>query len=204
MRRLTMARRMPLWLVFLLLAPALAALAALAVAAQTKKPAEKPRPAAKPAEAAKPPAETARPVGAPGSPGVSTATPGPDIDQILEGEEEVLSGSGYSYDPGNRRDPFKSLLASPDRPEFRGPRPEGIPGLLIDEIDLTGIFRTAKGYVAQVKAANQPRGFLLREGDQLFDGDVVSINRNEVVFKQTVQDPTALKPFREVVKALRP
>src|SRR6476661_8790360 len=70
-----------------------------------------------------------------------------NIDEILEGEEEVLSGSGFSYDPGNRRDPFKSLLAAPDRPEIRGPRPEGVPGLLIDEIDLTGIFRTSKGFV---------------------------------------------------------
>jgi len=33
---------------------------------------------------------------------------------------------------------------------------------------------------------------------------VVSINHNEVVFKQVVQDPTALKPFREVVKSLNP
>ena len=127
-----------------------------------------------------------------------------DIDQILEGEEEVLSGSGFSYDPGNRRDPFKSLLAGPDRPEFRGPRPEGIAGLLIDEIDLTGIFRTSKGFVAQVVAANQKKSYLLKEGDQLYDGDVVSINHNEVVFKQVVQDPTALKPFREVVKSLNP
>lgn len=125
-----------------------------------------------------------------------------NIDEILEGEEDVLGGGGYSYDPGNRRDPFKSLLAAPDRPEFRGPRPEGIPGLLIDEIDLSGIFRTAKGFVAQVKAANQGKSYLLKEGDQLYDGDVVSINRNEVVFKQIVQDPTALKPFREVVKTL--
>lgn len=127
-----------------------------------------------------------------------------DIDQILEGEEEVLSGTGFTYDPGNRRDPFKSLLAAPDRPELRGPRPEGVPGLLIDEIDLTGIFRTSKGYVAQVSAANQKKSYLLREGDQLYDGDVVSINRDEVVFKQIVQDPTALKPFREVVKSLNP
>jgi hypothetical protein len=125
-----------------------------------------------------------------------------DIDQILEGEEEVLSGSGFSYDPGNRRDPFKSLLAGRDRPEFRGPRPEGIAGLLIDEIDLTGVFRTSKGYVAQVVAANQKKSYLLKDGDQLYDGDVVSINHNEVVFKQVVQDPTALKPFREVVKSL--
>ena len=127
-----------------------------------------------------------------------------DIDEILQGEEEVLSGNGFSYDPGNRRDPFKSLLTKPDRLELRGPRPEGIPGLLIDEVDLTGIFKTKKGYVAQVKAANQNKSYLLREGDQLYDGDVVSIRRSEVVFKQIVQDPTALKPFREVVKTLGP
>ena len=89
-------------------------------------------------------------------------------------------------------------------PEFRGPRPEGVPGLLIDEIDLTGIFHTSKGFVAQVVASNQKKSYLLKEGDQLYDGDVVSINKNEVVFKQVVQDPTALKPFREVVKSLNP
>jgi hypothetical protein len=138
----------------------------------------------------------------------TTDTPGGadlgNIDEILQGEEEVLSGSGFSYDPGNRRDPFKSLLAAPDRQEFRGPRPEGVPGLLIDEIDLTGIFRTSKGFVAQFSASNQKKSYLLKEGDQLYDGDVVSINKNEVVFKQVVQDPTALKPFREVVKSLNP
>ena len=123
-----------------------------------------------------------------------------DIDEILEGEEEVLSGSGgFTYDPGNRRDPFKSLLTGPEKPD-RGPRPEGIPGVLIDEIQLLGIWRTPRGYVAQIRASN--KSYLLREGDQLFDGDVVNIQKNEVVFKQQVQDPTALKPYREVVKNL--
>ncbi len=133
----------------------------------------------------------------------STADLG-SIDQILEGEEEVLSGNGYTYDAGNRRDPFKSLLQDQNKPDLRGPRPEGIPGLLIDEIDLSGIYRTKKGWVAQVKAANQNKSYLLRVGDQLYDGDVVEIRSNEVVFKQVVQDPTALKPFREVVKSLAP
>jgi hypothetical protein len=152
-----------------------------------------------------------KPGGKPGDAGaagsVAGQPPGPDtgkIDDILAGEEEVLSGSGFSYDPGNRRDPFKSLLAKSDTPAFRGPRPEGVPGLLIEEIDLTGIFRTSKGFVAQVVASNQKKSYLLKEGDQLYDGDVVSINKNEVVFKQIVQDPTALKPFREVVKSLSP
>jgi hypothetical protein len=149
------------------------------------------------------------PAAAPGSPGArALGSPTPDmgnIDQILEGDEEVLSGgSAFTYDPGNRRDPFKSLLIAPDRPEFRGPRPEGVPGLLIDEIDLKGIFRTARGYVAQVNASNQKKSYLLKEGDQLYDGDVMSIGKNEVVFKQIVQDPTALKPFREIVKSLNP
>jgi hypothetical protein len=91
-----------------------------------------------------------------------------------------------------------------EKPELKGPRPEGIPGLLIDEIDLTGIFKTKRGYSAQVLASNKEKSYLLHEGDQLYDGDVLSITENEVVFKQIVNDPTALKPFREVVKKLRP
>lgn len=82
-----------------------------------------------------------------------------------------------------------------------GPRPEGVPGLLIDEIELRRILRMAKGYVAEVRdGARHP--YLLKAGDQLFDGDVVSIDSKEVVFKQVVADPTASKPFREVVKSL--
>ena len=179
-------------------APAKAQPPAKANAQPPAKPAEKPAPNA----ASTPPAGGATAGGSALS-GDAGADLG-NIDEILQGEEEVLSGSGFSYDPGNRRDPFKSLLAGPDRPEIRGPRPEGVPGLLIDEIDLRGIFHTSKGFVAQVVAANQKKSYLLKEGDQLFDGDVVSINKNEVVFKQVVQDPTALKPFREVVKSLNP
>jgi hypothetical protein len=145
-----------------------------------------------------PPAEAA-----PAEPSVAT-DPGARIDEILEGEEAVLQGLTYSYDPGNRRDPFKSLEVGQNRPELKGPLPEGVPGLLIDEIDLSGIYRTSRGYIAQVSAPNKNRSYLLREGDQLYDGDVVRITGNEVVFKQIVNDPTVLKPFREVVKKLSP
>jgi len=128
----------------------------------------------------------------------------PDIDEILEGDEEVLGGGGFTYDPGDRRDPFKSLLAAREANEPRGPRPEGIPGLLIDEVIISGIFRTPEGWLAQTQASNNEKSYLIRVGDQLYDGDVIAISANEVVFKQIVQDPTALKPFREVVKKLNP
>lgn len=127
-----------------------------------------------------------------------------NVDEILAGEEDVLAGTAYSYDPGNRRDPFRSLLAAKNRVERKGPLPEGIPGLLIEELDLTGIFKTSRGFVAQVSASNKEKSYLIREGDELYDGDVVSITQNEVVFKQIVNDPTVIKPFREVVKKLSP
>lgn len=135
---------------------------------------------------------------------LSPLPPFEDIDEILEGEDEILSGGGFTYDPGDRRDPFKSLLAATDRPTLEGPRPEGIPGLLIDEVVVSGIFETTNGYIAQVQAADRQKSYLIKAGDQLYDGDVVSITLEEVVFRQNVQDPTALKPFREVVKALNP
>ena len=127
-----------------------------------------------------------------------------EVDEILMDEAAMLAGEGYFYDPGGRRDPFRSLLAGRDRLEFRGPRPEGIPGLLIDEIDITGIYLTSDGPVAQVASADQEKSYLLRIGDQLYDGDVISITANEAVFKQIVDDPTALKPFREISKKLNP
>ena len=78
------------------------------------------------------------------------------------------------------------------------PRPDGIPGLLIDEIELVAIHRASRGLVAQVRGGG--KGYMLRENDQVFDGDVLSISRNEVIFKQLT--PGAAKPFREVVKTV--
>lgn len=132
------------------------------------------------------------------------ADAGARIDEILEGEEAVLQGQSYSYDPGDRRDPFKSLETAQTRPELDANLPEGVPGLLIDEVDLTGIYYTSRGYIAQLASPSKDRSYLVRVGDQLYDGDVVRISQQEIVFKQIVNDPTVLKPYREVVKKLSP
>jgi Tfp pilus assembly protein PilP len=126
------------------------------------------------------------------------------IDQILAGEEEVLAGEGYSYDPAGRRDPFISLLQRTLLKEAPQQRPEGVPGLLIDEIEVKGIFRMQGRTFAQVQASDKDKSYLIQEGDQLYDGEVVSIAPGEVTFKQVVNDPSVIKPFREVVKKLNP
>lgn len=126
------------------------------------------------------------------------------IDEILATEEQALAGEAYTYDPEGRRDPFTSLLDARLAPEEGGPRPEGIPGLLVDEVSISGIFMTPEGATAQVQAAAKEKSYLIRVGDRLYDGSVVAISPDEVVFRQEVRDPTALKPFREVVKKLNP
>jgi hypothetical protein len=126
------------------------------------------------------------------------------IEDILEAEEEILAGGGFTYDAGGRRDPFMSLLLRTELRSVAEPRPEGVPGLLIDELSIRGIFALSEGRFAQVQTADRTTSYLISEGAQLFDGEVLRIGPNEVVFRQIVHDPTIIKPFREVVKKLNP
>ena len=132
------------------------------------------------------------------------------INRILEEDREALEEEAVlGYDDGGRRDPFRSLLVRRNRPDARGPRPPGIPGLVIDDVTLKGVFMTPQGGVAQVQTSQRGASFLLRVGDQLYDGEVVDIRFQkddvaEIVFKQGVVDPSAIRPFREVVKKITP
>lgn len=127
------------------------------------------------------------------------------IDQLLKLDEEILADPGtYSYDPAGRRDPFRSLIKAGTDDRDLSDRPDGIPGLLIDEIEVEGVFVLGGGPVAQIRSSSQETSYLLRPGDQLWDGEVVDITMDDITFKQSVNDPTALKPFREVVKQFNP
>lgn len=118
---------------------------------------------------------------------------------MLEAEESALSGRAYSYDPAGRRDPFRSLLTRPER--FAGERPPGIAGISIDDIVVQGIWKTRSGHIAQIRGTDN-RSYLLRAGDLLYDGEVVRVAPNEVTFRQNLNDPQSVKPFRDVTKQL--
>lgn len=128
------------------------------------------------------------------------------IDELLARDEASLTDTeGSIYDPGTRRDPFRSLLKRRKSAlvQVEEDRPEGPAGLLVDEIEIEGIFILPDGPVVQIQSASEETSFLLRPGDQLWDGDVVSITLDEVTFKQSVNDPSSLMPYREVVKRLK-
>jgi len=147
-----------------------------------------------PAAAATPPAPSATPSAViapvPESPGQS----------LIEQDESAMSGRSYTYDPAGRRDPFRSLLV---REQQRGgpQRPPGIAGISIDDLVVHGIWKTKSGYVAQIRATDN-KSYLIRAGDLLYDGEVIRVGPNEVSFRQNLNDPQSVKPFREVTKQL--
>ena len=109
--------------------------------------------------------------------------------------------SGYSYDPGGRRDPFSSLAGRGD-PRLSGTRPPGLAGVLINEISLKGIVKDPNGYFAMIQGPDN-KTYTLRAGDRLMDGSVKSVLPGVVVFLQDVNDPLSLIKQREIKKTLR-
>ena len=64
-----------------------------------------------------------------------------------------------------------------------------------------GIWKTRSGYVAQIRGTDN-KSYLLRAGDLLYDGEVTRVGPNEVRFRQNLNDPQSVKPFRDVTKQL--
>jgi type IV pilus assembly protein PilP len=121
------------------------------------------------------------------------------LEEILE---EPTTTDTYRYDPQGRRDPFRSLIGPAPR-LAGGQRPEGVPGFLIDEIRLQGIFKTRQGLTAMINGPDN-KGYTVRAGQKVFDGEVIRITPTSVVFRQEVNDPTRIERYREVVKDLSP
>ncbi|MDQ7008140.1 MAG: hypothetical protein Q9Q40_13005 [Acidobacteriota bacterium] len=127
------------------------------------------------------------------------------MDRIERDSESVITGRHFTYDPAGRRDPFEPLVrATPTA--ATGKRPKGIAGMLVSEIDLKGIVIDARGYPAALFSGSDNRGYTLRVGDVVYDGRVLSIDpdRGVVVFRQNVDDPRRIKPYRDVIKRLYP
>lgn len=126
-----------------------------------------------------------------------------DMQQTLEEIlEEPTTTDTYRYDPQGRRDPFRSLIG-PTTKTLEGERPPGAAGFLIDEIKLQGVFATRGGLTAMIGGPDN-KGYPLKVGDKVFDGEVIRITRTSIVFRQEVNDPTRIERYREVVKDLAP
>jgi len=127
---------------------------------------------------------------------------GETVESILKQQEDLLRGQRFTYDPGGRRDPFRSLKERNDEAE---PRMEGILGMSVDEIDLTGIVENDKGNVAYFTGSDN-KGYFLRVGQNVHKATMIAIDpaAGSVTFREEVEDPRRIKPYRDVVRKLTP
>jgi len=133
------------------------------------------QPPAKPAEAKAPAAENK-----------------PPVEDSKKDEPKAFSLTG-------RRDPFISPVVG----HISGGSgcSTGKRCLAVDQIVLTGVVKSENGMIAVVVNALN-KAYFLRENDPVFNGYVVKITGDSIVFKETIQDDLGKSLTREITKKI--
>ena len=111
----------------------------------------------------------------------------------------------YKYEAKGRRDPFRSLDVSTTIQASTAPtvRPPGLKGQLVSEINLAGIVKSKNQYMAMA-TGYRGKTYFLQQNDDLYDGKVLEIKSDAVIFSQTLTDSQGKKLSQRVVKRLYP
>ncbi|MGA9965239.1 MAG: hypothetical protein WBQ10_08550 [Terriglobales bacterium] len=179
---------------------------ASATPAQTASPAQssKPQAAATPATAPKPAAKAVAPKT------TAKKTTKVAVDQPKEPKPAVaVEDKKNPVDPkkdehkismaGGRRDPFVSPVVNHSM--GGSGCSTGKRCLAVDQIALTGIVKSDAGMIAVVVNALN-KAYFLRENDPVFNGYVVKITGDSIIFKETMQDKLGKSFTREVTKKI--
>ena len=95
------------------------------------------------------------------------------------------------------RDPFVSVVMA--RESGVSCSGAGKKCLIIDQVMLKGIVRSQVGPIAVVTSSSN-KTYFLRENDPVYNGVVVKINPDSIIFRETVTDRLGKSIQREVVK----
>jgi Tfp pilus assembly protein PilP len=98
-----------------------------------------------------------------------------------------------------RRDPFVSPVVN--RSMIGSGCSTGKKCLAVDQINLKGVIRAESGMIAVVVNAMN-KAYFLRENDPVFNGYVVRITGDSIIFKETMQDKLGKNFTREVTKKI--
>jgi Tfp pilus assembly protein PilP len=99
----------------------------------------------------------------------------------------------------SRRDPFVSPVVN--RSMMGSGCSVGKRCLSIEQINLKGVVKADSGMIAVV-VNSLNKAYFLRENDPVFNGYVVKITGDSIIFKQTVQDRLGKSMTREVTKKI--
>jgi hypothetical protein len=137
-----------------------------------------------PAQTQAKPAKKHRGKAAAPAPDANSAAPNPAVVKVAE------------------RDPFLPLV-NVNKPGGGAPLPPGKAGLVVATIRVDGAVRSPNGMFAVVTNPDQ-RVYFLREGDQLYDGDVEKIGLDGVTFKEVSKDAFGKSVEKIVTKRIYP
>lgn len=81
--------------------------------------------------------------------------------------------------------------------------PKPTTALLLSEIQVIGIFRTPRGYAAMVEATPINLSYVIYPGEQFYDGQLVAIEENRLVFRQETRYTDGRSTMSVETKPLR-
>ena len=112
---------------------------------------------------------------------------------------EAKTGQPKQINLAGRRDPFISPVVN--RSMLGSGCSTGKRCLAIDQINLKGVVKADSGMIAVV-VNSLNKAYFLRENDPVFNGFVVKITGDSIVFKETLQDRLGKPLTREVTKKI--
>src|SRR4029078_2234577 len=65
--------------------------------------------------------------------------------------------------------------------------PNAQSGLTLNEMAVTGIFKTPRGYAAMVEATPIKLSYTIYPGEKFFDGQLVAVEENRLVFRKVTK-----------------
>jgi hypothetical protein len=81
--------------------------------------------------------------------------------------------------------------------------PKPTTALLLSEMQVIGIFRTPRGYAAMIEATPIKLSYVIYPGEQFYDGQLVAIEENRLVFRQETRYTDGRSEMRVETKPLR-
>jgi len=177
--------------------PASAHASSTTKSASHAQPASMPKVAVAPHVAAKP-----KTAGKPAAARAKAAKPAKSRGQVAVADKknpEAKKNSPKVINLTGRRDPFVSPVVN--RAMVGSGCSIGKRCLAVDQINLKGVVKAEAGMIAVVVNAMN-KAYFLRENDPVFNGYVVKITGDSIIFKETIPDKLG-KPFtREVTKKI--
>ena len=83
------------------------------------------------------------------------------------------------------------------------PAPKPTTALLLNEVQITGIFRTPRGYAAMIEATPIKLSYVIYPGETFFDGQLVAIEEDRLVFRREARWSDGRREMVVEIKPLR-